>query len=344
MGERIEAFDAWSAGDAELRAVHALERLVRMESRPGQPPEPFEYWLLTARHRPSFRRDRAWVAWDGAEAVASAVTSWEDLASNRSHLDAHIAVHPLARRRGLGTALLDRVLDDAADLACDTLDGAILLHAGGAGFAAAAGGDRRLVERISGCVPAEIDRALLESWVRRAPERASGYSLVTWDGPVPGEHLHDFVELMHVMNTAPLGDLDLEPDAFTPAQARQFEESAAHSWDTWWTVCARHEPTGRLAGYTTINFLRHWPEIAWQGDTGVWPEHRERGLGRWLKAVNGLRLIEERPEVRWLYTGNAASNRAMLAINDAMGFRPVRYIGAWQVSVDAARRFVASRP
>jgi hypothetical protein len=36
--------------------------------------------------------------------------------------------------------------------------------------------------------------------------------------------------------------------------------------------------------------------------------------------VNLLRLLDERPAVEVVDTGNASTNRAMLAINDALGF------------------------
>ena len=62
--------------------------------------------------------------------------------------------------------------------------------------------------------------------------------------------------------------------------------------------------------------------MAFQGDTGVRPDHRGHGLGAWMKAVNHLRLADERPDVEWVQTWNAASNEPMLRINRALGFAP----------------------
>jgi GNAT superfamily N-acetyltransferase len=86
-------------------------------------------------------------------------------------------------------------------------------------------------------------------------------------------------------------------------------------------VCARHDETGELAGYSELIFTprRRW--LGEQGDTAVDPAHRERGLGRWLKAANILRLLDEKPDVRAVETWNDGSNAAMLSINEAMGFR-----------------------
>ncbi|HKY75356.1 MAG TPA: hypothetical protein VJS45_04400, partial [Acidimicrobiia bacterium] len=59
-----------------------------------------------------------------------------------------------------------------------------------------------------------------------------------------------------------------------------------------------------------------------------------RGLGRWLKAVNALRLLDERPDVEFIDTWNAGSNEAMLGINVAMGFAPLENWGDWQASTN----------
>jgi RimJ/RimL family protein N-acetyltransferase len=90
-----------------------------------------------------------------------------------------------------------------------------------------------------------------------------------------------------------------------------------------WTLVAREDATGELAGYTALFFPKHRPWQAQQGDTGVDPAHRNKGLGRWLKAANLLRLLDERPEAQVVDTDNADSNEPMLNINMALGFRPL---------------------
>jgi GNAT superfamily N-acetyltransferase len=103
--------------------------------------------------------------------------------------------------------------------------------------------------------------------------------------------------------------------------------------NTSWTVCARDDRTGRFVGYTELS-LSHWrPWLAGQGDTGVHPDHRQRGIGRWLKAHNALRLLAEKPGVELIETWNAASNAAMLSINRAMGFDVVARRQEWNVPV-----------
>jgi hypothetical protein len=55
-----------------------------------------------------------------------------------------------------------------------------------------------------------------------------------------------------------------------------------------------------------------------------------------VKAVNALRLLDERPDVAFVMTENAGSNDAMLSINHAMGFRSAGHVEEWQLVVDDA--------
>ena len=48
-------------------------------------------------------------------------------------------------------------------------------------------------------------------------------------------------------------------------------------------------------------------------------------------------LRAERPDVRYLDTGNGASNAAMQTINAATGFRPYREFACWQSDIAAIR-------
>ena len=88
--------------------------------------------------------------------------------------------------------------------------------------------------------------------------------------------------------------------------------------------------TGDFVGLSEIIFQTHQPDLAWQGDTGVHPDYRNKGLGRWLKAATIKKVVAEHPEIDRLDTGNAGSNEAMLNINVAMGYKPILVTNAWQ--------------
>jgi hypothetical protein len=93
------------------------------------------------------------------------------------------------------------------------------------------------------------------------------------------------------------------------------------------------DPPGPGQGQPDGGHGHQW--LAVQGDTGVEPVHRNRGLGRWSKATNVLRLLEERPDTQVVETWHAGVNAPMLTINDAMGFRPVAECQEWRLDVDS---------
>ncbi len=189
---------------------------------------------------------------------------------------------------------------------------------------------------------ADVDRAQLEGWVARAAERAGDYELVRWDGRCPDEHAEAFVNEQNVMNTAPKDDLELEDEVFTVARLRDREESTAIRNIDLSTLVAVHRPTGEMVAHTDVWLPQRWSTKAYQNDTGVNPSHREKGLGRWLKAQMLLNLMAERPQIDNISTWNAGSNDAMLGINYAMGFKTVSEFGEHQVRADVALEKLAA--
>lgn len=322
--------------DEHVAAFHAVDTALDREALPDHPVMPLEQYALQVRYRPSFRTARRWMARVGGDVVGIASASWNDTDDNRSHASVYAGVLAGHRRRGIGRELLAAAV---ASLPEDRtiIDTDARLDHEGEHLLRAIGAVRRHVGRRSICPLTEDVRPLLEGWVARAKERAGGYSAVVWDGPCPDELIDAFVHAKHVMNTAPLEQLDRDDDVWTVERLREYERVFQARGLDWWTVAVRHDESGQIAGYTELHFPRRWPQYAYQEDTGVWPEHRERGLGRWLKAASALRALDERPEVELIETWNAGSNEPMLNINVAMGFRPLEYWGDWQVPTETAR-------
>lgn len=339
----IDVLDPASATDDDLVALHALEAA---DERDAGIPEalvaPAAHDVLALRHVMPFVHRRWAVARDRELVVGWASCRWKDVPSNRDHVGLSIHVHPSRRREGVGRRLLVGALDAAEEFGARILDAESRVDGPGGAFLTRFGFEARMTSPRNVLKTADVDRELMRSWIERAAERAVDYSLVGWDGPCPDELLGEFVDLAHVMNTAPTEGLDWDDEVFTPEHIREFEATTAERDVDVWVVAARHDPTGGLAGYTTLFHSRHWPAAADQGDTGVRPEHRERGLGRWIKAANILRLFDERPEVEYVTTWNAGSNEPMLAINRTMGFAPLEWWAEWQAEPKHVRDALGS--
>jgi hypothetical protein len=67
------------------------------------------------------------------------------------------------------------------------------------------------------------------------------------------------------------------------------------------------------------------------------------GLGRWLKSAMLDKVLKERSQVKYVRTGNADSNAAMLKINTELGFKPYMAEAVWQVDLQQVLDYLKSR-
>ena len=331
--------------DADIATLNAFENAIAAEELPDDPPRPVELTAGEARNIPDFVAFREfWGRDPDGNLAAMGYGHWrKDVDDNRHLMQCTIQVHADHRRRGLGRTLLRHICDIA------DAEGRTVLMFGtneripaGEHFANKLQARPAFKAHNNRLQLADVDHALMQRWVDEGPSRAPGYSLLMIDGAMPDDLIERVVDLADVMNTAPRDDLDMEDSHTTPEQVREWERSMAEQGTEKWTLFARHDPTGELAGYTEVMWN---PNRAWavaQGDTGVLPKHRGHALGKWLKATMMQRILAERPDAKCVTTGNADSNDAMLGINHAMGFKPHLGVTWWNLDVAAARVYLGS--
>ncbi len=152
---------------------------------------------------------------------------------------------------------------------------------------------------------------------------APGYELTAWTDATP-EDLRTPVAALRAQMTAdvPMEDTTAEPEVWDAERVRAADARTAATGRLSSTTAARHIETGALVGYTVLVVSRTFPRLAYQDDTFVLAAHRGHGLGLALKRSNQRRFRALSPATRTILTWNAAVNSHMVAINDALGFRP----------------------
>jgi GNAT superfamily N-acetyltransferase len=152
-----------------------------------------------------------------------------------------------------------------------------------------------------------------------------------------------YLDLVLVMNDAPRDDLEMNDFTLTEFEVRENEKQMEALKIEHWTLVARRKSDGAFAGFHDVSWLPFEPKFVHVGSTGVRPEHRGHALGKWLKAVMTLRVMNERPDVEEIRTGNADSNDAMLGINKQMGYRQKLGVTTWEVPTETAADWLKSR-
>lgn len=329
-----------AADEPALRAAFDVEvAAAAVDDRHGPPPS----WDDTRRaltHPWPGENPAVWLVWLDGTVVGAVHLSLPTL-ENRDTAWIDLTVTPAARRAGVGRAVLAAAVDHSRRhgrtlLRCfvgEELDGS----SPGAAFAAAAGAVRAstsLRRRLVVRVPDEPGLARLADQARAA---ATGYSIVQWTGTTHAEHQDDMAYLVGRMSTdAPQDDLHLEAERYDAQRLHENEAAWAVRGKRLLTTAAREDATGRLVAFTAIRIDAQVGWHAWQHDTLVEPRHRGHRLGMLVKAANLTRMRARHPQVRAIDTANAESNPWMVAINEAMGYRPLDRWTAWQLVLPPA--------
>ena len=299
----LELTNVVSAADSPFEhpwLPHRFDTLLR-RGWDGEPPAPY---LATVEGRPvgtalmfTSERDNTHLAW-----------LW-------------LAIHPEQRRKGYGSALYERMVDEvrAAGRTSVGMDG--WEHERALGFAAKFGLEKKSQAIMRRQHLAELEPGYLEKLYDEATTPASDYELVRIVGRTPPDMVDAMVVLVSAINDAPTDDLDIEDEVFTAERLAAYEDAALARGNRIYRLVARHRGTGALGGHTVVAVEEERPAYAHQHDTAVARAHRGHRLGMLLKAGMLLWLADAEPRVETIDTWNAESNDHMIAVNDLLGYR-----------------------
>jgi GNAT superfamily N-acetyltransferase len=313
----IERF--WAEDGRRADACYAVFRATKAADDPDvpiMPPRAFLGWL-----RSGFMGEprETWLLEDAAGVGGWYLLELPD--RDNTHLSLlELQVAPGRRRHGLGRALLRHAAGRAIAGGRQLLSGYAFAGTAGEAFARSSGaaGGQNEIRRVldTGVLPAERLAGLRDA----AQAASAGYSLVSWAGAVPEEHLDQVAALNRAGDDAP-HDPSHQELVWDAARVRATEERAQRQGMLMYTVMACHDATGEAAGLTLVEVGPDQPGWGFQALTAVARGHRGHRLGLRLKLAMLELLARREPQVKHILTSNTETNAHMIAINETLGYR-----------------------
>lgn len=330
--------DYKTAGRDFWNRYHELRRVRQQESRPDDPLRPDELEEASLQrespfdiyHRFEIASDGRMLGWLRGSTSKPGSPGHD---SNKHLFWADLYVRPDARRRGIGTSFMPTLLEVMDAHECSVV-GLGTEDASGHAFLQWLGAEAKFSGAENRLKLAGVDWKMVERWAAEGPRRSPLTKLETYDGPLPESMWDDYApQLSSMLNTMPFENLDRGEIVLTPDHMRDYYGRLEISHEHLHTILTR-EPDGVISAITDTSWAPHRPEIIEQRFTGVRPDARGRGLGKWIKAAMLMHLRVLYPKAQWVATENAGSNAPMLAINKKLGFKQYRAGTEYQISRD----------
>ncbi|MFK4834426.1 GNAT family N-acetyltransferase [Microbacterium sp. ZW T2_14] len=177
---------------------------------------------------------------------------------------------------------------------------------------------------------AGVERLLAE-----AQAASPAYRVVQWFAPTPEEYAPGYAWMKSRMSTdAPSAALDFAEETWDTARIAEHDARYTSAGRTIQVTAAQHIGTGELCAFNELVIGKDRGEPSHQEDTLVLKEHRGHKLGTLVKCAGLLSWRDVAPASARVITYNAEENRPMLDINEAIGFAPIAYVGAWKKVLD----------
>jgi len=157
------------------------------------------------------------------------------------------------------------------------------------------------------------------------------YRLVKWENEAKGTNLTDLVKAKHFLNDMPSGSRESVSWVFSENWVIQEEKTRKVATELWYTYLLYHK--NMVIGYSDVDFYEG-NKTAYQIDTAIHPDYRNKGFGKFLKARIINDIINENKGIKYIRTFNSSSNHSMNRINSEFGFIESIFYSKWIVNLD----------
>lgn len=193
------------------------------------------------------------------------------------------------------------------------------------------------LEQVERCSAFDLTGSFetVERLLAEAEGASAGYRVVQWFAPTPPEYVEGYAWMKSRMITdAPSADLQFDEEVWDAARLAQHDAKYTDVGRLIQVTAAQHIDSGEIVAFNELVIGKDRTEATYQEDTLVLKEHRGHKLGTLVKCAGLLSWREIVPESPRVITYNAEENRPMLDINEAIGFVPIAYEGAWKKVLD----------
>lgn len=275
--------------------------------------------LTDPAHGPHSRR-LAWLASDDGSIPVGTAFLRLFTGPGQEHLaELTLHVHPVERRKCVGSRLLDAVVAAARNDAGRCVIAQAEAGSPGDRFLSARGFREVLTLRYARLPLAGVDTAALAGILGRPHP---GYRLAAWRGTVPDDLARTFAASRRAMDDMPVEEADHGTVAWDVERVRAAAKAVEDRGDHLHTVVAIDTSDGSVCGFTELVVPGNGKGDGQHYGTAVLPGHRGHGLGRWMKAESIRAAHEHYPRLGGLLTDTADSNRHMRHINDSLAYTP----------------------
>lgn len=336
--------DLRAVSEAEYQQLSRFKNRIQAEAYPDDPAVPLEEHLQEWKALPASADVVAYCLPDqtGAEVIAYCEASVAHNSDNVHIGDFTIEVLPEWRRQGIARKALAILLPFFIGHQRTLLTSRTCSNApAGEFFLEQIHARKGLTFQMTQLALADMDKRLIDTWLAQNEHKKARFATGFYEGSCPDELIERMAATRQVvLNDQPREDLQVEDAQITPRILREIEQSMFASGNHRWTLYLFDRESGQIAGLTEMLWNQNRPEIIGQGFTGVAPEYRNQGLGRWLKADMLQKLSNDHPQGRFVRTGTAGTNAPMLKINTALGFKSYFSISIWQAEVEKLKQYL----
>lgn len=257
---------------------------------------------------------------------------------NRSNASIMVRTLSSERRKGYGKAILEKLVQEIPEEVEILFFQVLPQYEGFYTYVEKFPVKLGMVERksASDLRKFNLDEVRSKAAVLRRNAEERGYEFVKIrDYEFPNDfNLKAYMEaLEQIWNDMPSEELSFEDERINERHFEVMKERIkTRGTHNWLIVCIEKE-TGNPVGMTDVFLDYRFPELLYQGDTGVIREHRGKRLGLTLKylMLEDILSDERLKDAKYIQTHNAHSNEPMIRINNDLGYEEVAMLREYEI-------------